>query len=60
MSQNENDPPTPNPSGEPARHKVIADLHSGMVLLASVRTRPEELPSDPEDWVNAAGPKGWE
>lgn len=58
MSQNENDSPGPGTAGEPARHKVIADLHSGMVLLAAVRTRPEELPTEPEDLVNTAGSKG--
>lgn len=57
MSQNENDPSAPG-AGEPPRHKVVADLHSGMVLLAAVRTRPEDLPLEPEDLVNARGPGG--
>lgn len=56
MSQNEKEPEMAE-KGTPARHKVIADLHSGMVLLAPVVTKVEDLPPEPEDLINVAPSK---
>jgi hypothetical protein len=56
MSQNEKELQMQE-NGAAARHKVIADLHSGMVLLAPVATKVEDLPQEPEDLINVAGIK---
>jgi hypothetical protein len=56
MSQNEKSAESGQKSGQ-SRHKVIADLHSGMVLLAPVATLLEDLPgteADPESRLNVS------
>ena len=57
MSQNEKPGELSRKSGQ-SRHKVIADLHSGMVLLAPVATVLDEVASEVETPIFATPKSG--